>query len=198
MGQRNTPDLSSADHDQRTHAMGRRRTTAINSYASSKFPREIIEEIMSYLPPKSLMRFKCVSKSWYTLINTLMKNPELVAKHLRYSRSNNKIFSHTAGLIFINSRISCQCRKLDNDDRHREPMFYLLSIFNDYHRDRDHDLRFLAENINLQDLIIEAKEDIYYVATHHCNGSYALLTLILTSYITRNIIFVDGLLIARR
>ncbi|KAB2621503.1 F-box/kelch-repeat protein [Pyrus ussuriensis x Pyrus communis] len=42
-------------------------------------PDEIGLEILARLLPKSLMRFKCVRKSWYALFN----NPHFVAEHLR-------------------------------------------------------------------------------------------------------------------
>ena len=45
-------------------------------------PEEVLEEIMSWLPPDCLRRFKCVSKSWYVLINSVIKNSGFVAKHL--------------------------------------------------------------------------------------------------------------------
>uniref|UniRef100_A0A7N2LDV5 F-box domain-containing protein n=1 Tax=Quercus lobata TaxID=97700 RepID=A0A7N2LDV5_QUELO len=41
-------------------------------------PEELLEEILSWLPVKSVFRFRCVQKSWSTLI----QNPTLVAKHL--------------------------------------------------------------------------------------------------------------------
>ncbi|KAK9919989.1 hypothetical protein M0R45_028558 [Rubus argutus] len=47
---------------------------------------DVVEQILSILPPKPLMRFKCVSKQWYALIN----NPRFVAKHLSISMHNNR------------------------------------------------------------------------------------------------------------
>ncbi|XP_074314823.1 F-box protein CPR1-like [Silene latifolia] len=50
----------------------------------SSLPKDIIiHEIFSKLPVKSLLRFKCVSKSFYALISS----PEFVEIHLRESRS---------------------------------------------------------------------------------------------------------------
>ncbi|GAV85396.1 FBA_3 domain-containing protein [Cephalotus follicularis] len=41
-----------------------------------RIPEDVVVEILSWLPAESLMRFKCVRKSWYALF----KNPEFVAK----------------------------------------------------------------------------------------------------------------------
>lgn len=48
----------------------------------SDLPEEILVEIWSWLPPESLIQFKCVKKSWYPLITALIKKPAFVAKHL--------------------------------------------------------------------------------------------------------------------
>ncbi|XP_074314814.1 F-box protein CPR1-like [Silene latifolia] len=53
---------------------------------SKSLPTEIIShEIFSKLPVKSLLRFKCVSKSFYALISS----PEFVELHLQESRSSD-------------------------------------------------------------------------------------------------------------
>ncbi|KAB2611691.1 MdFBX6 [Pyrus ussuriensis x Pyrus communis] len=57
-------------------------------------PEDKVVEILSRLPPKSLMRFKCIHKSWCTLINS----PSFVAKHLNNS-INNKLSSSTCILL---------------------------------------------------------------------------------------------------
>ncbi|KAK9913052.1 hypothetical protein M0R45_036878 [Rubus argutus] len=51
----------------------------------------LIVEIMSRLPVKSLMRFSCVSKQWYSLT----RNSYLINTHLRRSDSNLSLLSYT-------------------------------------------------------------------------------------------------------
>ncbi|BFG36890.1 hypothetical protein CerSpe_231640 [Prunus speciosa] len=58
-----------------------------------KFSEDMVVQMMSRLPPKSLMRFRCLNKSW----NNLMSSPSLVAKHLSNSKRNA---SSTAFIIF--------------------------------------------------------------------------------------------------
>lgn len=49
-------------------------------------------EIMSWLPPKSLLQLQCVRKSWYALIGALVKSPWFGAKHLKNSERNSSLF----------------------------------------------------------------------------------------------------------
>ena len=49
------------------------------------FPDELLVEVLSLLPVKSLIRFKCVSKYW----NTLISDPSFVKLHLKKSTTRN-------------------------------------------------------------------------------------------------------------
>jgi F-box interacting protein len=49
-------------------------------------PEDLSMEILSRLPVKSLMRCKCVSKSWYALVT----NPSFITKHLKTSHNLNR------------------------------------------------------------------------------------------------------------
>ncbi|XP_008443617.2 F-box protein CPR1-like [Cucumis melo] len=52
------------------------------------FPEEVMIEILSELPPESLLRFKCVNKSWHALIN----DPKFGTKHYSNSRRRKHVF----------------------------------------------------------------------------------------------------------
>ncbi|PRQ42309.1 putative F-box domain, leucine-rich repeat domain, L domain-containing protein [Rosa chinensis] len=56
----------------------------------SKLSEEMVVRILSRLPPKSLIRFRCVRKLWYNVINS----PNFVAKNLTTSK-HNKFSSST-------------------------------------------------------------------------------------------------------
>ncbi|CAL5191945.1 unnamed protein product [Lathyrus oleraceus] len=51
------------------------------------FPEELIIQLLSYLPVKSLMQFKCVSKSW----NTLISDPKFIKLHLQQFKNNSNV-----------------------------------------------------------------------------------------------------------
>ncbi|XP_059629241.1 F-box/kelch-repeat protein At3g06240-like [Cornus florida] len=52
-------------------------------------PCDLILNILSWLPVKSILRFKCVCKSWLTLFT----NPDFVKKHLSQSQNHKLIVS---------------------------------------------------------------------------------------------------------
>lgn len=55
-----------------------------------KMGQDMLVKILLTLPPKTLTRFKCVSKWWFALIN----NPGFVSKHLSNSANNNLTTLH--------------------------------------------------------------------------------------------------------
>ncbi|GMN33000.1 hypothetical protein TIFTF001_003911 [Ficus carica] len=94
-------------------------------------PEEVAVEIMSWLPPESLIQFKCVGKSSYTLIKAPMNDPIFVAKHL-HNMSNNNISSATSLALICEGPCTCE----DSEPNHSPPcyeyqLFYLLTLFHD-------------------------------------------------------------------
>ncbi|XVE81505.1 hypothetical protein DITRI_Ditri15bG0069900 [Diplodiscus trichospermus] len=68
-----------------------------SKYANSSppiFPQEFIAEILSYLPVQSLLRFRCVSRSWKSLIT----DPFFVKTHLKKIQNDPK-FTRAGVLI---------------------------------------------------------------------------------------------------
>ncbi|KAM3222746.1 putative F-box protein [Capsicum annuum] len=61
------------------------------------WPAEILTEILSKLPVKSLLRFKSVIKSWSSLISS----PELTKYHLSLSANNNKDYTNHSVMLRI-------------------------------------------------------------------------------------------------
>ena len=55
-------------------------------------PENTVAEIMSWLPPERLVQCKCVQKSWQSLVDSLIKTPWFVAKHLQNSGSRSSFF----------------------------------------------------------------------------------------------------------
>ncbi|KAL3516166.1 hypothetical protein ACH5RR_023068 [Cinchona calisaya] len=61
---------------------------------SDEIPDELIEEIFSRLPVKTLIRFRCVSKSWRAIIGS----QDFIRKHLNHSSNHTLIlgnFNHS-------------------------------------------------------------------------------------------------------
>jgi hypothetical protein len=59
----------------------RRRRLAMSDY----LPDEVVVDILHRLPVKSLIRFRCVCKSW----NSLIQTPAFIDSHLNQSIENN-------------------------------------------------------------------------------------------------------------
>ncbi|XP_062006749.1 F-box/kelch-repeat protein At3g06240-like [Rosa rugosa] len=132
-----------------------------------KMPKEMMVHVLSRLPPKSLVRFKCVHKSWSALIN----NSSFVGKHLQLY---NQLCSSTS--IFL--KRSVKSRTGTNNEE------ILLSFFN-LRKDNgdDDDLNPIVEDFHLPPSIgilgkgpfieVEPGESIYIVG--HCEGIICLI-----------------------
>lgn len=80
---------------------------------SGDFSDDLIVETLSRLPVKSLMRFKCVCKSWYGLV----KDPNFIYRHLKRD-DNMRLMVH------------CTCKNEDDTDPFNALITY-FSIFPD-------------------------------------------------------------------
>ncbi|MFQ6632338.1 hypothetical protein Gotur_008664 [Gossypium turneri] len=89
---RNSPE--SPQHESHVSAQSPKQSRN-GSFPPPLFPQEIIFEILSNLPVKSLLRFRCVSKSWKSLI----ADNFFIKKHLKRTQ-NDPEFSKKR--VFIN------------------------------------------------------------------------------------------------
>ncbi|KAK7311058.1 hypothetical protein RJT34_08943 [Clitoria ternatea] len=69
-------------------------------------PEELVLEILSWVPVKHLMRMRCVSKSW----NSLIFSPTLVNLHLQRSSSLNTHLLLTVQKLCSTRAVSCSTR----------------------------------------------------------------------------------------
>ncbi|XP_050228398.1 F-box/kelch-repeat protein At3g06240-like isoform X2 [Mercurialis annua] len=74
-------------------------------------PLDILMEILSRLPVKPLLRFKSVSKSWYSLIST---NPRFVELHLKRAKQDAALSHHRLFLC------TCPSQSLDMEEAYFE------------------------------------------------------------------------------
>ncbi|KAI5326351.1 hypothetical protein L3X38_035425 [Prunus dulcis] len=111
----------------------------------SKLSEELMTHILSRLPPKSLLRFKCIRKSWSVLITT----PQFVEMHLsNFSSTRHQISTPSTTILFkhfiltdlntdqkelLFSMFNLRSDDVDNDDMdggddHLRPVFEDLEV----------------------------------------------------------------------
>ena len=95
----------------------------------SNLPRELIVDILSRLPVKSLCRFKCVSKPWRTLIS----HPDFVKTHLHRAQfkrliltSGDSLYSIDHETSFENEVVAVALDYFPLDQNHHQ--FYHIAI----------------------------------------------------------------------
>ncbi|PON69799.1 F-box domain containing protein [Parasponia andersonii] len=116
-------------------------------------PEEVVVEIMSRLPVESLMRFKCVNKSWYSLINSLIKDPKFMTKHLH---NMNNVF-----LVLKSHRLYFGSFRRRN--------WAVLTILNvDDDDDNDSPICVTTSGIGVPRFL--GKKDMSNAEAYHCNG----------------------------
>ncbi|XP_068303051.1 F-box/kelch-repeat protein At3g06240-like [Pyrus communis] len=116
--------------------------------------------VMSKLPPKSLMRFKCIRKSWCTLINS----PSFVAKHLS-NAVDNKFSSYTC--ILLNRS---QVHVFPDKSWKHEVLWSMINFFNDRVA---RTLYYDVEDLNIP----FPRDDHQHVLIHgYCNGIVCVIS----------------------
>nr|BEL64094.1 hypothetical protein [Pyrus pyrifolia] len=123
-------------------------------------PEDKVVEILSRLPPKSLMRFKCIRKSWCTLI----KSPSFVAKHLSNSMDNN--LSSSTSILLNRS----QAHIFPDESWKYEILWSIINLSIDSDK---HNLHYDVEDLNIP----FPMEDHHPVLIHGCcNGIVCVIT----------------------
>lgn len=103
---------------------------------------DVVEVIFSWLPADSLIRFKCVNKSCYSLISALINNPTFVSNHLHNTKNNKSSMSLLSRRPCLHNNhiiINCHCQK----------KFSLMTLNNVDGICNEDDIVFGAEHLNL-------------------------------------------------
>ncbi|XP_058730649.1 F-box/kelch-repeat protein At3g06240-like [Vicia villosa] len=91
--------------ERRTEKKKRKTKTTTTSPPKSYVPEEMITEILLRLPVKSLIRFKCVSKPWFSLISDSM-----------FAESHFQLTAHTRKIEFISNDLQ-QTTSIDFEEQ---------------------------------------------------------------------------------
>lgn len=121
-----------------------------------RLPKEVVEEIMLWVPTDSLVQFKCVNKYWYSLISALLNDPAFVAKHLLITKTKS-----SPSLLF-------NSRSPGGVDGRQLITFPLVTIFND-DGNRDH---FTSVT---EALILPVPKQGWWMKFYHCDGIICLV-----------------------
>ncbi|XP_050384317.1 F-box/kelch-repeat protein At3g23880-like [Argentina anserina] len=127
----------------------------------SNIPEALTLQILLRLPPKSLMRFKCVHNSWHTL----MKDSNFMANHFSTSMHNN--VCSTIGVLYKRENF----KSSDTGENESES---LISLINICKPDGDGgDIHCLVEHVTEGQLSgFKALESAWIIG--HCHGIICL------------------------
>lgn len=136
---------------------------------------ERVMDFLSRLPPKDLLRFKCIHKSWYNLITS----PSFIAKNLSVSRNNK--FSSTTSVVFKRTVLTKDKHDIfnvlrDNDNSRKNIFVSLLDLY----KDNDGDDQNLHSDVD--DLILPLPFSICpfsFQIAGHCDGILCLVNIVL-------------------
>lgn len=130
------------------------------------FPTDIMLDILSRLPVKSLCRFRCVSKSWRSLVT----DPDFVKIHLNKAFENVEIFQQRRRLMFSDgSHRSLYSLDLDEFLNHNDAVHNYLDEKendNDINTNDDDDEAVATE----LDYIYSEIPNNWVFMVLHCNG----------------------------
>ena len=122
-------------------------------------PDEVLEIILLRVPGDSLIGLKCVNRSWYNLVCSLLNDPLFVANHLHTLNNNN----NSASLLF-----SRPCKHVGHQSKHcNNPQYSLFNAFTD---DGDDDR---IRSLVFEDVSLPLLPDSWLVACH-CDGIICL------------------------
>ncbi|KAM3327560.1 hypothetical protein P3S68_033907 [Capsicum galapagoense] len=86
---------------------GKRVVKHLEKIKQMDLQEEIIMDILSRLPARSLLRFKCVLKFWMALIS----EPYFTTKHFNHAKNNQRFEK----MLFLNREYSFHCSSLSSD-----------------------------------------------------------------------------------
>ncbi|XP_062162172.1 F-box/kelch-repeat protein At3g06240-like [Alnus glutinosa] len=103
---------------------------------SNSLPNEVIAKILSRLPVKSVIRFRCVSKTWCSLIS----RPHFIATHLSRAlynpqNSSNLVFHHFDYRLKKDLSPAIRIHLLSLDSRKQERSLITERLDHDFTRD---------------------------------------------------------------
>lgn len=123
-------------------------------------PNEVIVEILSWLPPESLVRSKCVCKLWSALIKNLIQDHNFIAKHL-------SSMSSTRYILFSKHHL-CRCQL--RTPKCSQVFFSVLTMFND--NNGDGQINCVTKDFNSGLARMYGNGE---VPRFHCNGIFLLV-----------------------
>ncbi|PON44105.1 F-box domain containing protein [Trema orientale] len=140
----------------------------MRSLCHLELPEEIVMEILLRLPPESLIRFKCVCKSWYTLIS----DPSFAHKHLHFNENNGVSSSTSLFLRWLHDDDDEDGTQSDPGETH--VVRSLITIFDDNdNKDNNDHIPCAIEDLNLS--IIAGMPKGVFSSSSHCNGIISLV-----------------------
>ncbi|XP_060971995.1 F-box protein CPR1-like [Cannabis sativa] len=122
-------------------------------------PKEIIENIMLWVPANSLVQSKVVNKFWYSLISGLINDPKFVSNHLLITKNQS-----STSLLF---------KWLSHHVDHSLIAYKLLTVNYD-DRGEDDPLMSVMEPLSIH-LSEPIGDESFWYSGYHCDGLIVLV-----------------------